>query len=64
MFKEKVKNLFLSRKFWAMLCGIAIPIINTKMKLELSTTEVAGMLALVSAYVVGTGIEDKLKGSK
>ena len=58
---DKLKLLLASRKFWAALVGLALMIIKAwKPDFPLDEEPLAGILALLAAYILGTALEDGL----
>ncbi len=58
---EKFKTLLASRKFWAALIGLILLIIKAcKPDFPLEVEPLAGIVAVLVAYILGTGIEDGL----
>lgn len=58
---EKWKQLVASRKFWAALLGLVVLIVRVwKPDFPLEAEEIAGMLAVLAAYILGTALEDGL----
>ncbi len=59
---EKWKLLLASRKFWAALVGLAVLLVRTwKPDFPLESEELAGMLSVLAAYILGTALEDGLR---
>lgn len=56
---EKPNELIQSRKFWATICAVAIPIVNRHFHLDLDSSEISSIMAVICAYVIGTGLEKK-----
>jgi len=56
----KIKGILTSRKFWAAV-GVTIGIVASGMPLEEALNAIA---AIWIAFIVGTGVEDGLKGMK
>jgi hypothetical protein len=62
---DKWKTLLSSRKFWATLVGLVFMIIKTvKPDFPLDGDQLAGILALLVSYILGTALEDGLSASK
>lgn len=57
---EKLKALFLSKKFLTMIAGLLVALAARK-GLNLDETEVAGILALFISYILAQGQADKGK---
>jgi len=58
---SKLKQLLASRKFWAALIGLALIIIKTwQPDFPLSEDQLTGVVYVLVAYILGTGIEDGL----
>jgi hypothetical protein len=58
---EKTKQLLSSRKFWAALVGLALVIVKAyRPDFPLQEEQVANVIYLLVAYVLGTAIEDGL----
>ncbi len=55
---EKLKDLLKSRKFWAALVGLAMVIVKGfEPNFPLSEEQVTTLVALLAAYILGTGLE-------
>jgi hypothetical protein len=62
---EKWKTLLSSRKFWATLVGLVFMIIKVvKPDFPLDGDQLAGILALLVSYILGTALEDGLRANK
>ena len=62
---DKWKTLLGSRKFWATLVGLVFMIIKVvKPDFPLDGDQLAGILALLVSYILGTALEDGLSASK
>ncbi len=62
--EAKWKYLLSSRKFWAAVLGLVLLVVKTfKPDLPLQAEELAGVLAIISAYILGTALEDGLRYS-
>ena len=62
---DKWKTLLRSRKFWATLVGLVFMIIKTvKPDFPLDGDQLAGILALLVSYILGTALEDGLSANK
>lgn len=58
---EKWKLLLSSRKFWAAFLGLATLIIKAwKPDFPLDSEQLAGILAILVSYILGTALEDGL----
>lgn len=58
---EKVKQLLGSRKFWAALIGLVLVIVKAwQPEFPLGEEQLTGVVYVLVAYIVGTGIEDGL----
>jgi len=58
---EKFKLLIASRKFWAALVGLVLVIIKAyKPDFPLDGDQLTGVITVIVAYILGTGIEDGL----
>jgi hypothetical protein len=58
---EKVKLLLGSRKFWAACVGLVLLVVKVwKPDLPLEAEPLAGILAVLAAYILGTALEDGL----
>ena len=61
----KWKLLLSSRKFWAALMGLLVMMVKAwKPDLPLEAGELAGILSVLVAYILGTALEDGLAGHK
>jgi len=62
---EKLKLLLASRKFWAALIGLVLMLVKTwQPDFPLEADSLAGMLAVLAAYILGTALEDGLSASQ
>lgn len=62
---DKWKTLLSSRKFWATLVGLVFMVIKAvKPDFPLDGDQLAGILALLVSYILGTALEDGLSASK
>ena len=62
---DKWKTLLSSRKFWATLVGLVFMIIKAvKPDFPLDGDQLAGILALLVRYILGTALEDGLSANK
>ena len=62
---DKWKTLLGSRKFWATLVGLVFMIIKVvKPDFPLDGDQLAGILALLVSYILGTALEDGLRANK
>lgn len=61
----KWKLLLSSRKFWAALMGLLVMMVKAwKPDFPLEAGELAGILSVLVAYILGTALEDGLAGDK
>ncbi len=62
---EKWKTLLGSRKFWATLVGLVFMVLKViKPDFPLDGDQLAGILALLVSYILGTALEDGLRANK
>ena len=62
---EKWKTLLGSRKFWATLVGLVFMVLRVvKPDFPLDGDQLAGILALLVSYILGTALEDGLRANK
>lgn len=62
---DKWRLLLSSRKFWATVVGLIFLIIKTwSPNFPLDAEQIAGILALLVSYILGTALEDGLRGLK
>lgn len=62
---DKWRLLLSSRKFWATVVGLVFLIIKTwAPNFPLDAEQIAGILALLVSYILGTALEDGLRGLK
>jgi hypothetical protein len=59
---EKLKGILISRKFWSSVFGIVVLIVGERS--GVSAEALAGAVAIIFAYILGTGIESGLNGRK
>jgi hypothetical protein len=60
---DKVKQLLGSRKFWAALIGLVLVILKAwQPDFPLAEEQLTGVVYVLVAYILGTGIEDGLRG--
>ena len=61
---EKFKLLIASRKFWAAVVGLVLVIIKAyQPEFPLDGDQLTGVITVIVAYILGTGIEDGLSRS-
>ncbi|MGI6251208.1 MAG: hypothetical protein ACOYKD_07620 [Anaerolineaceae bacterium] len=61
---NKLKQLLSSRKFWAALLGLIVLVVKAyRPEFPLDAGELAGILAVLSTYILGTALEDGLSAS-
>jgi hypothetical protein len=56
--KDKLVSVLISRKFWAAIFGIVVIVVGDRANVD--AEQLAGAVALLAAYILGTGIEDGL----
>ena len=62
---DKFKLLLSSRKFWAALVGLIFMVVKTwKPDFPLDADQLAGIVALLVTYILGTALEDGLRADK
>ena len=62
---DKWKTLLSSRKFWSTLVGLVFMTLRVvKPDFPLDADQLAGILALLVSYILGTALEDGLRASK
>ena len=61
---KKEKQFWKSKKWWAMLIGVVVPIANKGLDLNLSIEELQLVIGPLIAYVMGQGIADIGKNKK
>ena len=62
---DKWKTLLSSRKVWATLVGLVFMTLRVvKPDFPLDADQLAGILALLVSYILGTALEDGLRASK
>ena len=61
---KKEKQFWKSKKWWAMLIGVVVPIANKVLDLNLSIEELQLVIGPLIAYVMGQGIADIEKNKK
>ena len=60
---EKWKQLLSPRKFWATMVGVIFMVVKTWLPdFPLESEEIAGILAILVSYILGTALEDGLRG--
>ena len=60
---DKLKQLLASRKFWAALIGLALVIVKAwQPDFPLEEDQLSGVVYVLVAYILGTGLEDGLRG--
>ena len=52
------KKFWHSKKWWAMLAGVLVPIANKSFGLELSTVEILTITGPIITYILGQGVAD------
>ncbi len=62
---DKFKLLLSSCKFWAALVGLIFMVVKTwKPDFPLDADQLAGIVALLVTYILGTALEDGLRADK
>jgi hypothetical protein len=60
---EKLKQLLASRKFWAALIGLVLVILKAwQPDFPMQEEQLTGVIYVLVAYILGTGLEDGLRG--
>jgi hypothetical protein len=60
---EKLKQVLASRKFWAALIGLVLIIVKAfDPEFPLAEEQLTAIVWVLVAYILGTGIEDGLRG--
>lgn len=60
---NKFLSLLRSRKFWAELVGLALVIVRTfAPDFPLEDEQLTAVVWVIAAYILGTGLEDGLRG--
>ncbi len=60
---DKVKQLLGSRKFWAALIGLVLVIVKAwQPDFPLAEEQLTEVVYVLVAYILGTGLEDGLRG--
>jgi hypothetical protein len=55
---DKLKALAKSRKFWAAVLGVGVVVLKgLRPDFPMSDEQLLGMVALLSSYIVGTGLD-------
>lgn len=63
--ESKLKLLLTSRKFWAAFVGLAVVVLKGFYPdLPLEEDQIAGLVYVLIAYIVGTAVEDGLRASQ
>lgn len=52
------KKFWHSKKWWAMLAGVLVPVANKSFGLELSTVEILTITGPIITYILGQGVAD------
>ena len=52
------KNFWKSKKWWAMMVGVSVPILNKVLGLDLSQAEVTMVITPIASYILGQGVAD------
>ena len=52
------KKFWHSKKFWAAVAGVAVPIVNHYLDLGLTTEVVMQIVGPIGAYILGQGLAD------
>ncbi len=58
---DKLLGLFQSRKFWAAVAGLISVVLGDRAGID--PAALAGAIAVIVAYILGTALEDGLRGS-
>lgn len=62
---DKWRLLLASRKFWATMVGLVFLVVKTwAPDFPLDADQIAGILAVLVSYILGTALEDGLRGLK
>jgi len=60
----KEKEFWKSKKWWAMVAGVSVPILNRLFNLDMNPNELQIIVGSLVAYVMGQGLADLGKNSK
>jgi hypothetical protein len=61
---DKFKQLLGSRKFWAAMIGLVLVIVKVwQPDFPLAEEQLTAVIYVLVAYILGTGIEDGLRGA-
>ena len=52
------KKFWHSKKWWAMLAGVLVPVVNKVSGLDLSTVEILTITGPLLTYILGQGVAD------
>jgi hypothetical protein len=58
------KSFWKSKKWWAMVVAVSIPVLNKLVGLDFNTTDVVAVVSPLIAYILGQGVADIGKHSK
>ena len=62
---DKLHALLQSRKFWAALVGLVLVIVRAyRPDFPLSDDQVANLVYVLAAYILGVALEDGMRGGK
>ncbi|MGI6260137.1 MAG: hypothetical protein ACOYKC_09810 [Anaerolineaceae bacterium] len=62
---DKLKLLLSSRKFWAALIGLVFMILKAwRPDFPLDADQLAGIIAILVTYILGTALEDGLRADQ
>ena len=59
---DKLKSVLISRKFWSSVFGIVVLFVGERA--GVSAEALAGAVAIIFAYILGTGIESGLTNGR
>ena len=58
------KSFWKSKKWWAMVVAVSIPVLHKIVGLDFNTTDVVAVVSPLIAYILGQGVADIGKSSK
>jgi len=58
------KKLLLSRKFWAAVVGVVVPLVHEHFGLDLNEVELAGVVLTVVTYIAGLSLIEAKGGEE
>mgnify|MGYP001211061750 CR=1 FL=1 len=58
------KSFWKSKKWWAMVVAVSVPVLNKVVGFDFNTTDVVAVVSPLIAYILGQGVADIGKNTK